>query len=167
VAHLERSVKDMKFPVLALSAKKLTWLFRSEGEIKRLPVAFVRIFLKKKEELEFFDSDGSSWALEAIETVQPVPFWLRIWPSLREIDVQMRFTPLAQDSFPKMKAILKRALEADDDLLTQHHEREEILAKLADTKSTSEVFRLYRWMMKDFRKGPNQTPEPTAPSGRG
>ena len=146
----------MKFPVLALSTKKLTWLFRSESEMKRLPVAFVRIFLKTKDDLVFFDSDGSSWTLEAIETIRPIPFWLRFWPSLREVDVEVRLKPLTQDSLSKMKDILKRAVEADDDLLTQHHDSEVILTKLADTKSTGEVVRLYRWMMQDFRKGPNQ-----------
>ena len=128
--------------------------------MKKIPVGFLGIYKKSRDALEFFDSGGSVWTLDDIEPERPVSLWIRIFAMLRMIEVTMRFRSVGQCPLGRMKDILRKAVEADDDILTQHQEREDILAKLADTKSVGEVFRLYRWMMKDFRKGPNKSPEP-------
>ena len=155
----------MKFPVLAIHPKRFTWLFHTEAETRRVPVGFIDIYKKKKDAMDFFDSEGVVWKLESIEPVKHIPFLFRIFSGARMTDAVMRFQSLGQCPLDRMKDVFGKAVKADDDILTQHQEREEILTKLADTKSVGEIFRLYRWMMKDFRKGPNQTPQTTRPFG--
>jgi len=144
----------MKFPLLAIEPKGFTSLFPTESDARRMPIGFIKIYRKRQAALEFFDSDGGVWALEAITPIKAIPFWLRFLPTFREIEVEMRFRPLGAATPERMKQLLRSAVEADDDILTQHQEESDILAKLEKTKSVGEVFRLYRWMTKDFRKGP-------------
>ena len=158
----------MKYPVLAIDPSSFVYLLRSEADVTQIPMFYISIFRKKKDTLEFFDSEGFVWKIESVAPAKPLAFWHRILPSIRNVDVSITFQAIGPRPVEHMKNILRQAVEADDDILTQHQERKDILGKIADTKSVGEVFRLYRWMMKDFRKGPNQSSQPTrAKSPRG
>src|SRR5271170_3590382 len=125
----------MKFPVLAIDPKGFTELFRIDAETRRISVAFIGIYRKLKETLEFFDSDGALWKLTSVDAVKPGPLWSRILHPMRETDVVMQFQLLGPCPLARMKETFRKAVDADDDILTQHEETEDILAKLAQTKS--------------------------------
>jgi antirestriction protein len=144
----------VKFPVLAIHPKGFTQLFRDEAETKEVCIGFIGIYRKTKEELSFFDYDGVVWKLDWIEPLRPISLWLRILPTVRMTPAVITFHCVGAGSLEQMKEVFRNAVEADDDILTQHQEKEDILSKLSKAKSVKEVFRLYRWMMKDFRKGP-------------
>jgi len=142
----------MTFPVLVCGPKGFTWLFKSEEEMQRMPISFIGIFRRYQSSLQFFDSDAAVYRMSSIQSLQPLPFWRRIFGRLRQVDVSMNFTaphPYAIDDF---KSALRQAVDADDDILTQHESREDIIQKLQDVRTIPEVFRLYRWMRKDFKK---------------
>lgn len=117
-----------------------------------MSIGFIGIYKRYQSSLQFFDSDSMVWRLASIRAVKPVPFWQRLFGSLREVDVAMEFAaphPFTVDDF---RLALRQAVDADDDILTQHESRDDILRKLDEVRTIPEVFRLYRWMRKDFRK---------------
>jgi hypothetical protein len=155
----------MKFPVLALDPSSFARLFLSEAELVRIPMFYVGLYRKRKATLEFYDSAGSLWKLESVTPVKPLSLFRRLWPSINEIEVRIDFRSLGSCPLDQMKDTFRKAVEADDDILKQDEEEADILAKLDATKSVGEVFRLYRWMTKDFRKKPIQSPQHNAGSG--
>ncbi|MCP5521226.1 MAG: hypothetical protein H7A46_06725 [Verrucomicrobiales bacterium] len=152
----------MTFPVLAIEPKGFTWLFQSQADTERMPVGFVGIYRRKIRELEFFDSDGTIWRLESVEPVRRISFWAHLFSSAKKTEVVMRFRPDGTAGVARMQAALRQAVEADDDILTQFEERSDILAKLGRTKSVGDIFRLYRWMRKDFKKRGEPAGRPNA-----
>ena len=142
----------MKFPVLACGPKGFTWLFKSEDETTRMSVGFVGIYQRYQSALQFFDSDSTVWRLASVRALKPIPFWQRIFGSLRKVDVLMEFTEPHSYIVDDIRRALRQAVDADDDILTQHESREDIIRKLEQVRTISEVFQLYRWMRKDFKK---------------
>lgn len=143
----------MKFPVLAVGPKGFTWLFLAEEETKRLPIGFIGIYQRYQSSLSFFDSASTVWRLESIRAVKPVPFWQRLWGSLREVDVAMEFASPRPYDVDDFRSALRQAVDADDDVLTQHERREEVIRGLNGVRTVAEGFRWHRWVRKDFRKG--------------
>jgi hypothetical protein len=142
----------MKFPMLACGPKGFTWLFKSENETKRMCIGFVGIFRRYQPTLQFFDSDSTAWRLASIRPLQPIPFWQRIFGSLREVDVSMEFAEPHSYTVDDFRRALRQAVDADDDVLTQYESRDIIIQKLEKVRTVPEVFQLYRWMRKDFKK---------------
>lgn len=142
----------MKFPLLACGPKGFTWLFKSENETKKMSIGFVGIYSRYQPALQFFDSDSTVWRLASVRPRQPIPFWQRIFGSLLEVDVSMEFAEPHSYTVDDFRLALRQAVDADDDILTQHESREDIIRKLEQLRTIPEVFQLYRWMRKDFKK---------------
>ena len=143
----------MKYPVLAFAPNGFTHLFHSESETQRMCIGYIGIYKRHRSAMQFFDSESVIWKLSSIQPTQRVWFWQRMFGALQHVDVLMEFERVGSYSVDDFRRAFRRAVDADDDILTQHEDINDICQKLEAVQSVPEVFRLYRWMRKDFRKG--------------
>lgn len=60
-------------------------------------------------------------------------------------------------SIDDLRKTLKCAVDADDDILAQHHSHAQILAWLDEAETVPRVFNLYRFVTKDFSGKPSRS----------
>ena len=60
----------------------------------------------------------------------------------------------------ELREALKTAIEKDDDILTQFHDRKTIRKWLDDAKTVGKLFNAYRWFTKDFTPVRGKKKEP-------
>ena len=151
----------MNYPVLAIEPRGFTMLLESEAYWTSLPIGFIGIYKKRLKALVFYGKDGTKWQLRSIELGEPlgiIPRFTGLWlgMSLHPVRVLVDFESIGPFSTEELRSVFSSAVEADDDILCQHHAKEQILAWLDQAKSIPRMFNLYRWIRKDYfrPKGP-------------
>ena len=93
-------------------------------------------------DLELYDASGRVWRVGAVELPHGTAGWRRVlartvWnpQTMARISYQQ---PTSYD-LPELRDALRRALAADDDVLTQFHETREIQAWLEEAASFAEI----------------------------
>jgi len=142
----------MQYPLLAIEPGGFTQILPSENYWNSLPSGFVAIFKKKQDTLGFYGKDGRTWKLKAIFPSEEVGFMDRLLRPMKRINVSVEFQCVGEYSLDDIRSAMRSAVEADDDILCQHHSRAQILKWLSEAKSISRIFTLYTWITKDFTK---------------
>jgi hypothetical protein len=151
----------MNYPILAIEPRGFTMLLHSEAYWTSLPLGFIGIYKKRLDVLVFYGKDGNKWHLRSIALAEPIGlirrlFGLRLGLSERPVPVVVEFQPAGPYTTEELRADLRSAVEADDDILCQYHAKEQILAWLEQAKSIARIFNLYNWITREYfrKKGP-------------
>ena len=150
--RLIRDVRQrlMEYPAIAIRRGGLAILIRDETYWKNFPIGFRSMFLRGREPLNIYGSQGHKWTLTDIIFVTP-PGWIdRLFHGLRGVEVHPELEPVGEYSSQELVNVLRTAVEADDDILCQHDDAETILSKLDACDTIPKVFRQFRWMLRDF-----------------
>jgi hypothetical protein len=94
------------------------------------------------DELELYDAGGRLWRVDRVELPHGASGWRRllartVWNP--RTTARISYGEPAPYEVPALKETLRRALAADDDVLTQFHEADEIEAWLEQAASFGEV----------------------------
>ena len=65
----------------------------------------------------FYDSNNRVWELESVSPVQPAGLYARVLA--RKIRVELSLRPIVEAPFQVVLNVLRKAIDADDDILTQ------------------------------------------------
>jgi len=148
----------MNYPVLAIQHGGFTQMLRSENYWTSLPLAFINLYKRRIGVLFFYCKDGSKWRLRSIrpsESIGLIPRVFGLWLglSLRPVSVVVEFELAGPYVTEDLRAVLRSAVEADDDILCQFHAKEQILAQLDQAQSVARIFNLYDWITKEHVRG--------------
>ena len=148
----------MNYPVLAIQHGGFTQMLRSEDYWTSLPLAFINLYKRRISVLSFYSKDGNKWRLRSIRPGQsigliPRVFGLWLGLSLRTVSVFVEFEPAGPYATEDLRAVLRSAVEADDDILCQFHDKEQILAWLDEAQSVARIFDLYDRITKEHFRG--------------
>ena len=148
----------MNYPVLAIQHGGFTQMLRSENYWTSLPLAFINLYKRRIGVLFFYSQDGNKWRLRSIrlgESIGLIPRVFGLWLglSLRPVSVVVEFEPAGPYATEDLRAVLRSAVEADDDILCQFHAKEQILAWLDEAQSVGRIFNLYDRITKENFRG--------------
>ena len=148
----------MNYPVLAIQHGGFTQMLRSEDYWTSLPLAFINLYKRRIGVLSFYSKDGNKWRLRSIrpgESIGLIPRVFGLWLglSLRTVSVSVEFEPAGPYATEDLRAVLRSAVEADDDILCQFHDKEQILAWLDEAQSVARIFDLYDRITKEHFGG--------------
>ena len=148
----------MNYPVLAIQHGGFTQMLRSEDYWTSLPLAFINLYKRRIRVLSFYSKDGNKWRLRSIrpgESIGLIPRVFGLWLglSLRTVSVFVEFEPAGPYATEDLRAVLRSAVEADDDILCQFHDKEQILAWLDEAQSVARIFDLYDRITKEQFRG--------------
>jgi hypothetical protein len=90
----------------------------------------------------FFHTDGYRYAVSAAVPDRPLGTWSRMLAATvynPRVRVQFEYVRAERYTLDELKAAFGAALAVDDDVLTQFHEPEELLGKLAAATSFADV----------------------------
>ena len=152
------------YPLLAVERGGFVQMIPSEDYWTSLPLGFIKLYRRRLDSLWFYDKKGTQWRLRSIvpkQAVGPVSRVVGLWLglSLKPVATAVDFQLVGPYAVEELRSAFRSAVEADDDILCQYHDREQILAWLDDAKSVAKIFNLYNWITKkSFRK--------SAPSSR-
>ena len=159
----------MQYPVLAIHPKGFVAYLAGDAYWESLPAAFIGVYLKRRSVMVFYDRGGEKWELLSLTPARPVSRIRRLFSGLRPIAVRAEFRSTGKYSLDEIRATMRAAVEADDDILTQFHDKKQVLDWVDKAESVGRMFNLYRWITKDFSGGAgkhNAKPEPAAsPNG--
>ena len=158
----------MQYPVLAIHPKGFVQYLADDAYWKSLPIAFIAMYLKRRGAMVFYDKTGEKWELLSLCPVGPVRLFTRVFFGLRRTEVRPEFRSSGKYSLEDIRASMRAAVEADDDILTQFHDKKQVLNWVDKAESIPRMFNLYRWIKKDFSRGPGKDkkkPEPAPPNG--
>lgn len=141
------------YPLLAIERGGFVQMIPSADYWRALPLAFVKLYKRRLNTLWFYDKAGTKWRLRSIspeQTVGPVRRVVGLWLglSLKPVVAAVDFQAAGVYAIEELRADFRSAVEADDDILCQYHDREQILAWLDDAKSVAKIFSLYNWVTK-------------------
>jgi hypothetical protein len=160
----------MQYPVLAIS-KRFVQYMADDSYWKELPVGFIAIYLKRRGVMVLYDKSGEKWELMSLAPVKRVSLITRLFFGLRPTEVRPEFRSNGKFSLDDIRGSMRAAVEADDDILTQFHEKKVVLDWVDKAESIPRMFNLYRWITKDFSRGtgkhkakPDQTTAPPDPA---
>jgi len=148
----------MNYPVLAIQHGGFTQMLRSENYWTSLPLAFINLYKRRIGVLFFYSKDGNKWSLHSIrpgESIGLIPRVFGLWLglSLRPVSVVVEFEPAAPYATEDLRAALRSAVEADDDILCQFHAKEQILTWLDEAQGVTQIFNLYDRITKEHFRG--------------
>ena len=144
----------MIYPVLAIERGGFTKMIQSEDRWTSVPLGFINLYKRRLDVLVFYDRAGNKWQLRSIAPRDPIGPVLRLFGlwlglSLRRVAVKVDFQSAGPYGLEELRAALRSAVEADDDILCQFHTKEQILARLEKAKSIAGIFNLYSWTRKE------------------
>jgi hypothetical protein len=151
---------------IAIHPKGFVQHIECDAYWRSLPVAFIALYLKRRAVMVFYDKTGEKWELLSLRTVTPISLLTRVFFGLRPTEVRPEFRSNGKYSLEDIPASMRAAVESDDDILTQFHDRRQVLAWIDKAESIPRMFNLYRWITKDFSRKPGkdgQRPEQSAP----
>ena len=160
-----RAAKAMQYPVPAVHPKGFVQYLADDTYWKSLPIAFIGMYLKRRGAMVFYDKGGEKWELLSLAPVRPVSLFTRLFSGLRPTAVRPEFRSNGKYSLDEIRASMRAAVEADDDILTQFHDKKQVLNWVDKAESIARMFNLYRWIIKDFSRvtGKHKVkPEPAA-----
>jgi len=148
----------MNYPVLAIQHGGFTQMLRSEDYWTSLPLAFINLYKRRISVLFFYSKDGNKWRLRSIrpgKSIGLIPRVFGLWLglSLQTVSVFVEFEPAGPYATEDLRAVLRSAVEADDDILCQFHDKEQILAWLDESQSVARIFDLYDRITKEHFRG--------------
>ncbi|HZR21505.1 MAG TPA: hypothetical protein VFE51_29760 [Verrucomicrobiae bacterium] len=126
-------LNELPFPITIVAQDGWAACKESLDEVRMWSVGAIASYNK----LGFIvaDSSGAMWRLTRIEPERRITLWDRL--PLRIVSVPVRITveSLAGDPLQLFREQFAKALEKDDDCLTQFHSEEKIRAVLNGTES--------------------------------
>ena len=148
----------MNYPVLAIQHGGFTQMLRSEDYWTSLPLAFINLYKRRIGVLSFYSKDGNKWRLRSIrpgKSIGLIPRVFGLWLglSLQTVSVFVEFEPAGPYATEDLRGVLRSAVEADDDILCQFHDKEQILAWLDEAQSVARIFDLYDRITKEHFRG--------------
>ncbi|MDH5327466.1 MAG: hypothetical protein OEY58_18600 [Gammaproteobacteria bacterium] len=142
----------MEYPILAIEPHGFTAMLKDSSYWKSLPISYISLYRKRLNSLVFYGKDGNKWRLKTIEPDEPIGFFGKIFGGLREIKVRAEFVSIGPYEFMELQSMFKSSVEADDDILCQHHSQNQVIEWINQAKSIGKLFSLYIWIRKDFAK---------------
>ncbi len=148
----------MNYPLLAIERGGFAQMIASGDYWMRLPLAFINLYKRRLGVLRFYDEEGNKWRLNSIAPDQPLGLirhfvGLRLGLSVRPVSVAVDLQLVGPYSLEELREDFRSAVEADDDILCQYHDKQQILKWLDDAKSIPKVFNLYNRITKEsFRR---------------
>lgn len=155
-SRLSRAVRHanaMQYRVLAIHPKGFVEYLAGDAYWESLPIAFIGIYRKRRDATVFYDRGGQKWELLSLTPSRPVSLFARLFSGLRPIAVRPEFISNGKYSLDEMRASMRAAVEADDDILTQFHDKKRVLNWVDKADSVARMFNLYRWSTKEFSGG--------------
>ncbi len=152
----------MTYPLLAIEPRGFTMMLQSEAYWTSLPIAYIGLYKRRLAVLVFYGKDGNKWQLRSIVPSEPIGLVRRFCRRREPVRVLVEFHPTGPYSTEELRAALRSAVEADDDILCQYHDKGQILTWLEDARSTARLFNLYNWIRKEFfrQKAPRSPKDP-------
>jgi hypothetical protein len=103
-----------------------------------------------------YDSQGHTWHAKGIES----PYKRSLWTILLANTVynpRMTVSVLWREPKPygleDLKLVYSKAIDKDDDILTQFVEADELNKRISDAKSFDDLVAVYKWMKTDHTDG--------------
>ena len=128
-------------------------MLASEAYWRSLPLGYVGIYKRYLDGLTFYGRDGAKWRLRSISPNEPVGMFRRFFRALEPVSVSTEIEPAGHFTADELRAALRAAVEADDDILCQYHAKTEILTWLEKAPSIAKIFNLYGWITKASVRG--------------
>jgi hypothetical protein len=154
----ESAGEPVDYPLLAIERGGFVQMIPSADYWRTLPLGFVKIYRRRLNTLWFYDKTGTKWRLLSVsldQTVGPVGRVVGLWLglSMKPVATTVAFQAAGAYALEELRSDFRSAVEADDDILCQYYDREQILAWLDDAQSVAKIFNLYNWITKrTFRK---------------
>jgi len=148
----------MQYPLLAIERRGFVQMIASSDYWTRLPSGFVNLYKRRLNVLKFYDKEGNKWQLISIAPDQAIGLIRRfvgvhLGLSVQPVSVVVDLQLVGPYEIEELRGDFRSAVEADDDILCQYHDRQQILEWLDDAKSVAKIFNLYNWITKEsFRK---------------
>ena len=143
----------MQYPALAIDPRGFTQILDDDSYWASIPIGFINIYKKRQSTLVFYAADRSQWKLDSIQPLDSLSVLRRLFQPLHRVRASVELQSNGAYSVDQLRDALRSAINADDDILCQHHSREQILAWLESAKTDARIFNLYRWITKDFTRG--------------
>lgn len=144
------------YPLLAIEPR-FTQILHNEAYWSSLPVCLAHIFKKDRSNLVFYSKNGEQWSLSGLTPSEPIRFICRLISPMHRVSVAVDFTARGTYCTDDLRTALKLAVEADDDILTQHHSHAQVLTWLDEAQTIPRLFNLYRFINKDFTRAGGDT----------
>jgi len=96
-----------------------------------------------------FDQEGSKWQARAVEAPFQKSWWRVLFARTvynPTVSVTLRWNAPQQYAFEELKKAYLRAVDQDDDILTQFVEADELKKKITETRTFDRLVEVYRWM---------------------
>jgi hypothetical protein len=144
----------MTYPLLAIEHRGFAQMVPSNDYWTRLPLAFINLYKRRLSVLKFYDKEGSKWRLDSIEPNQAIGVirrlvGLHLGLSIQPVSVAVDLQLVGPYAIEELRADFRSAVEADNDILCQYHDKQQILKWLNDAKSIPKIFNLYDWITKE------------------
>jgi len=144
----------MQYPLLAIERGGFVQMIASSDYWKRLPLGFISLYKGRLSVLKFYDREGNKWQLNSIAPDQPIGLIRRfvglyLGLSVQSVSVAVDLQLVGPYAIEELRADFRSAVEADDDILCQYHDKRQILKWLDDAKSIAKIFNLYNWITKE------------------
>jgi hypothetical protein len=149
---------EMKYPLIAIERHGFTQMVPSRDYWRCLPLSSINLYRRRLGVLKFYDNEGNSWRLNSIEPEHALGLLrrfvgLHLGLSVQPVSVVVDLQIAGAYTIEELRADLRSAVEADDDILCQYYDKQQILAWLDEAKSVPKIFNLYNWITKHaFRK---------------
>lgn len=99
-----------------------------------------------------YDANGHRWDLEHVKSAYQRRWWLVLLASTvfnPTIPVTFHWREPTEYSLEELRKAFSKAIEEDDDILTQFAEAQEINQRVSSTRSFTELAEVYRWMQTE------------------
>jgi hypothetical protein len=98
-----------------------------------------------------YDSSGRKWKSRGIESPYKRTWWRRLLAEVYNpiITVTVLWGDAKAYALDELKLAYRKAVDQDDDILTQFVEAEELKSRISQTKTFDQLIEVYRWMEAD------------------
>ena len=118
----------------------------------RKKMKLLGVFSGFYEQALVFDATGKVWRASQLRSRHKKSWWLTLlvhtvfnpW-----VDVEISWDQPRQFQLEELKDLYLRAVDQDDDILTQFVDAPELKKKIKEAESFDDLVRVYRWMQSD------------------
>jgi hypothetical protein len=108
-------LEAVTFPALIVANDGWVHYLSQAGELSRWTTSAIKTYNRRR--VVLYDSSDRAWEVKSINPVKPAGLYARLLG--RKIPVRLSLRPLSEAPFQSVCDVLKEAIDADDDILTQ------------------------------------------------
>lgn len=143
--------EEPTFPAFEITKKGDLGFYRTPDSFKI--TTHLAVFLEFYKDLMFYDSERYRWSIESVETGAKATFLNKLLahtfynPSVKFIP---HWRKEGKYELDELKSLYIKAVQQDDDILTQYVDGDELIQRVSAAKSIKDLIAVAEWMRTDW-----------------